>query len=185
MAKKKAAIFSFPKYPTKLKFKKIFISKSAAKTVKRIEIFSYSQSSFNLKIKFNWIKMTPASFFSSNFIRLTNPYKKIVFRSREHKFVNENTIKGLKRLLAPNFRGKRLKKLSAIFFTRQANYTFTKKPSAVRIGGGVGKKPRLSGFYIHPGQSILTIYTRQPKLLLMRLKSLRKKLPGKFDPFVL
>ena len=185
IAKKKIATFSFPRYPNKLKFKKFFISKSAFKTKTNVEIFSYSRSAFNLKINYSWVKFTPSMLFSSNFARLTYPYRKIIFRSLKYRFINENTIKGLKRLLAPNFRGKKLKKNSAIFFSRSSTFTFTKKPSAVRIGGGVGKKPRLSGFHIRPGQPLLTIYTNRPNVFLSRLKSLRKKFSGRFKTFVI
>lgn len=181
--KKKTAIFINPSYPTKLKFKKFFLSRSIFKSVKFTEIFSYSKSAFSVGLKMNWQRLTFNTFKFSNLVRLTQPYKKIVFRPIQPVFVNENTLKGLKRLLAPYFRGKRLKKISSIFITSQSNFTFTKKPSAVRMGGGVGKKPRLTGFFLKPGQPLLTIYTKQPSPILKRLFSLRKKFSVRFSCF--
>lgn len=175
MAKKKTAVFIFPKYPSKLKFKKFFVPKSTFKSVKIIEAFSYSTAAFGIRTKLNWKKTTSSIIFSSKFIRFFQPYRKLIFRSTQHGFVNENTLKGLKRLLAPYFRGKRLKKISALSINSFTNYTYTRKPSAVRIGGGVGKKPRLSGFNVRPGQPILTIYTRQGFLICKRLEALKKK----------
>lgn len=182
--KKKLAVFIFPKYPSKSKFKKFFIFKSSFKSIRFVEAFSYSQSSFNLSSKLNWKKMSGSAFFSSKVIRFFQPYRKVIFRSTQHGFINENTLKGLRRLLAPYFRGKRLKKISALSITSFTNYTFTRKPSAVRIGGGVGKKPRLSGFNIRPGQPILAIYTRQPYPIFKRLQSLKKKFPVKLTSVI-
>jgi hypothetical protein len=185
MAKKKSAVFINFNYPKKLKFKKFFLPNSIFKGVKFIEMFSYSKSAFSVGLKMNRQKLSFNSLRFSNFIRLTQPYKKIVFRPIKSVFVNENTLKGFKRLLAPYFRGKRLKKISSIFITIRSNFTFTKKPSAVRIGGGVGKKPRLSGFFLKPGQPLLTIYTKKPASILKRLFSLRKKFSVPFIPFLL
>lgn len=183
MAKKKSAAFINSNYPTKLKFKKFFLPRSIFKGLRFTEVFSYSRSSFSVGLKLDRQTLTFNAFKLSNFIRLTQPYKKIIFRSTKSVFVNENTLKGLKRLLAPYFRGKRLKKISSIFFVTHSNFTFTKKPSAVRIGGGVGKKPRLSGFFLKPGQPLLTIYTKKPAPILSRLHSLRKKFSAQFNCF--
>lgn len=184
MAKKKTATFTFSKYPTKLKFKKLFLPKSTVHGNKILELFSYSKAAFASQLKFKWQKLSASAFRLTNFTNLKQPYRKIIFRSSSYCFVNENTIKGVRRLLAPYFRGKKLKKISSIFSTVTSNYTFTKKPSAVRIGGGVGKKPRISGFFVKPGQSILTIYTRQPLSIRKRLISLSKKFPIKFSAVI-
>lgn len=185
MAKKKSAVFLNSNYPTKLKFKKFFLPRSIFKGTCFTEVFSYSKSSFSVGLKINWKKLTFNAFKLSNAVRLNQPYKKIIFRATGPVFVNENTLKGLKRLLAPYFRGKRLKKISSIFIPVRSNFTFTKKPSAVRIGGGVGKKPRLTGFFLKSGQPLLTIYTKRSLPILRRLHSLRKKFSTRFNCFCL
>lgn len=177
MAKKKksSSVLLQQTYKVKQHFKKFFLPKSVSRGVKIVDIFSYSNNFFKAPRLFNVKRSSPKLFFYRSVTKIFNPYRKIIFRSSQYSFIKEGTIKGVKRLLAPLFRGKKLKTISMIFTTKFSTFSFTKKPSAVRMGGGVGKKARVSGFFVRPGEALFTIYTRSPHPILSRFNSLKKK----------
>lgn len=171
-----------PTYKAKQKFKKFFFP-NFFKTSPQFSTFSvdyfYKNIPIGIKPKsFLMPRISVKGYFNRLFFRKKRTVFKIIVVSKKYFFVNQMTIVVIKRLMAPFVRGQQLKKATQIFFTKYSTFNFTKKPLAVRIGGGVGKKIRKTGFFVQPGSVIITIYTKNPIPIYNRLNRLRKKFSG-------
>lgn len=171
-----------PTYKVKQKFKKFFFP-NFFKTSPQFSTFSIDYFYKNIPIVIKPKSfLIPRSSVTGYFNRLFFKKKRVVFKikmvSKRYFFVNQMTIIVIKRLIAPFVRGQQMKKATQIFFTKYSTFNFTKKPLAVRIGGGVGKKIRKTGFFVQPGSLIITIYTKNPLPIYTRLTKLRKKFSG-------
>jgi len=161
-------------YKIKEKYKKFFQPKSHTRSVTHNwENFSFSPNFFN-RPKSSFSKLTSFLLFKNK--RTTF---KISLKSASSFFIKTSTFSGVRRLLAPFFRGKKIKLQSKLNFNIFTTFNFTKKPLAVRIGGGVGKKLRFSGSFVNKGFEILTIYSTKPFQIYKRLLKLKKKFSGR------
>ncbi len=173
----KITIVASPTYKTKEKYKKFFQPKSYI----RSSSFSWRTVS-DLPFRVNLFYKPKPSFSNFAFFLLYKR-RRVVFRislkTASGFFIKTSTFNGIKRLIAPFFRGKKMKKQSKLNVNVFTTFNFTKKPLAVRIGGGVGKKIRFSGLFVNKGFELLTVYTTKPAPLFQRLKKLKKKFSGR------
>jgi ribosomal protein L16/L10AE len=169
-----------PTYKIKQKFKKFFFPLSFKKSA-YLQFYPTKLEEQSSKVLHLRRPPKPFSFFNYSFNILKKQQRRVFqiqLKSTCYFFIDQITISAIQRLLAPFFRGKKLKTISNLSFSIFSTFNFTKKPLAVRIGGGVGKKIRKTGFFVKPGISILRIYTRTPKKILLRLTGLKKKFSG-------
>jgi ribosomal protein L16/L10AE len=166
-------------YTTKQKFKKFFLPPNLFKTCKFLRLSSINFKKFLPETKRITDPSTAKSSFSFFSRKLLIKNRRKIFRisikSTSSFFVKLATINSIKRLTAPFFRGKQNKKISVLKINTFPTFNFTKKPLAVRIGGGVGKKIRFSGFFVRPGFEIFVVYTLKPSAIYKRFFKLRKK----------
>jgi ribosomal protein L16/L10AE len=169
-----------PTYKNKQKFKKFFFPLTFKKS-NYIQFYPVKFEKQGTAVLHLRKPNKPFSFFNYFFNGLKKQQRRIFqiqLKSTSYFFVNQITISVVSRLLAPFFRGKKIKNTSSLSFSQFSTFNFTKKPLAVRIGGGVGKKIRKTGFFVKPGTSILKIYTRSPEKLFFRIERLKKKFSG-------
>jgi hypothetical protein len=162
-----------PTFKDKLKFKKFFLPTTSGVIYSKFNTRDFLSSNPSL------MKQIDKRSFLNRFRRSLFPSHrtlfKVSFRATSYFFIKFSTILVIKRLIAPFFRSSKLKKTNIFKFNIFLTFNFTKKPLAVRIGGGVGKKIRFSGFFVKPGSEIFSAFTLKPKLIIYRLQKLRKK----------
>jgi hypothetical protein len=175
-----------PTYKNKQRFKKFFFSlKIRGLTYSTFSPKTFLRSSqFDLKTFHARTRFTTNFFSRSLLLKNQRQLFRLSLKSETYFFVNQSTIFGIKRLLAPLVRGKKLKSSSKIFFPFFSSFNFTKKPLTVRIGGGVGKKIRKTGFFVRPGSEIIVVYSKTPWLFQNKLLNFRKKFSKKVRLFV-
>lgn len=171
-----------PTYKSKQKFKKFFFPRFFRFSP---VLNSFSPSSFSTQLpvilrsrNFLLQRVSFSRYFKRLFTRKSRTIFKVVLVSKSFFFINQITMVAIKRLLSPFVRGQQLKKITQIFFPNFSTFNFTKKPLAVRMGGGVGKKIRKTGFFVCPGSSLIVVYTKKPSPIRRRLEQLQKKFSG-------
>ena len=160
-------------FKNKAKFKKFFLPTTNGVIYSKFNARDFLVSNSNL------LKQTDKRSYLNKFRRslFSSPRTlfKVSLRSTSYFFIKFSTILVIKRLIAPFFRSSKFKKTNVLKFNIFLTFNFTKKPLAVRIGGGVGKKIRFSGFFVKPGSEIFSAFTLKPKIIMSRFQKLRKK----------
>jgi ribosomal protein L16/L10AE len=162
-----------PTFKNKIKFKKFFLPSSNGVIYSKFNLNEFEPHNFKL-IKYV-TKRSHLNKFRRSLFSTPRHLFKVSLRATSYFFIKFSTILVIKRLIAPFFRSSKFKKINIFKFNMFLTFNFTKKPLAVRIGGGVGKKIRFSGFFVKPGSEIFSAFTSKPTAIKSRLLKLRKK----------